>query len=140
MINFKNTNNIFIKANPSMGFNFPFMLLIPTNIRINPDLIVACTLPHDYLITSNSYLEALSKTCKDFSSLDPMHKHLSLESQNPLFIPFIPKISQLRPGFSGKKLFYNDFTNYSEIIKYYRNNITKEDIYKYTNLADNLVI
>lgn len=30
--------------------------------------------------------------------------------------------------------------SYSEIIKYYRNNITKEDIYKYTNLADNLVI
>ena len=108
MINFNNTNNIFIEANPSMGFNFPFMLVIPTNIRINPDLIVACTLPHDYLITSNSYLEALSKTCKDFSSLDPMHKHLSLESQNPLFIPFIPKISQLRPGFLGKKLFYND--------------------------------
>ncbi len=108
MINFNNTNNIFIKANPSMGFNFPFMLVIPTNIRINPDLIVACTLPHDYLITSNSYLEALSKICKDFSSLDAMHKHLSLESQNPLFIPFIPKISRLRPGFLGKKLFYND--------------------------------
>lgn len=99
MINFKNKNNIFIDANPTSGFNFPFMLVIPNNTRINPDLIVACTLPHDYLNNSNSYLKALSKTCEDFSSLDLMHKHLSLESQNPLFIPFIPKVVQLRPGF-----------------------------------------
>lgn len=136
MINFKNTNNIFIDANPASGFNFPFMLVIPNNTRINPDLIVACTLPHDYLINSNSYLEALSKTCEDFSSLDPMHKHLSLESQNPLFIPFIPKVISLKPGFLGKKLFYNDFTNYNEIIKYYKNSITLEDIYKYTDLSE----
>lgn len=132
----KNNIQIKIDANKEYGFNFPFLLILPEKLRENPDLIVACTLPHDFIDSSKSFEEVIEKTCTDFSSIDPMHKHLSLESGNPLFIPCIPKIKELRPGFLGKNLHNNDFSATLSMIKNNKTCITNENIYQYYNLAD----
>jgi len=124
----KDSKMIKINENPNYGFNFPFSLVIPKVLNENPSLVVACTLPRCFTDSSNSFDELIDKTMNDLGSVDPMHEHLSLENGNPMFIPCVPNIKEIRPGFLGKNVLYNNLQ--------VDNNTFIKDVSKYYNLAD----
>lgn len=130
-MNFKGINVGYeeIDANPELGFNFPFIILFPKNINANPNLIYACNLPDNYSNNASTFDELQELTKNDFDSIDPLTKHISLESGNILMVPFVPRFNKFRPNFLGRDCFLNDFDKYKDS-KFY------ESINKYINLAD----
>ena len=120
-----------IPSNPNEGFNFPFKIIIPKNIKNNPDLVYACNLPKDYSGKCSTMQELIEQTKKDFSSIDPMIEHLSLSSGNPMVIPFIPRLKGFRPNFLGRDCLSNNFTTFGDDKKFERemsvyNNLAKQ--------------
>lgn len=123
------TNCIDVQANPSLGFNFPYKIIIPLNLNSNPELVYACNLPKDNSSICSSFNELIEYTKNDFNSIDPMLIHLCLENGYPMLVPAIPRFKDFRPNFLGRDCFNNDFERL-------KNSKFKDDICKYLNLAD----
>lgn len=125
---------IMIKENPERGFNFPFGILLPENLRENPELIFSWSLPlggkHGGIIkTHPTYEVLLDASIKGMGSdIDYTMAHL-YESGNPMIMPIIPKFDGYRPNFLGSNSYHNDFSKYEG--KWFYNYLDK-----YVDLAD----
>ena len=123
------TDSLDIEANPELGFNFPFKIIIPRNLDVNPELVYACNLPKEISEDNISFDDLIEYAKKDFGSIDPMLVHLCLEKGYPMVIPFVPRFKGFRPNFLGRDCFHNDF-------KKLENSLFKDHLFKYENLAD----
>ena len=118
-----------IEANPDLGFNFPFKIIIPKNINNNPEVVYACNLPKDVSGKCNSFDEMIEFAKKDLGSIDPMHIHLCLEKGYPMIVPAVPRTKDFRPNFLGRDCLKNDFSLLQDF-KF------KEEVYRYKDLAE----
>ena len=123
-------NYIDIESNKENGFNFPFKIIIPKNIKENPDLIYACNIPKNESENCSTMEELIERTKTDISNIDPIQAHLCLTNGNPMIIPFIPRLKYFRPNFLGRDCLMNDFKILNNDKKY------AKDIHLYNNLAD----
>lgn len=123
------TDCLNVAANPELGFNFPFKIIIPKNVCENSEIVYVCNLPYDESERCNTFDEMIELAKQDMGSIDMMHIHLCLEKGHSLVIPIIPRTKEFRPNFLGKDCFKNDFS----VLKDFK---FKDDLYRYENLAD----
>lgn len=117
-----------VDANPELGFNFPFKIVIPKNVGENTEVVYASPLPRNESDKCNSFEEMIECAKKDLAFIDPMHEYLCLEKGYPMIIPVIPRTKDFRPNFLGEDCFKNDFSKCTDF-KF------KDEICKYDNLA-----
>lgn len=116
-----------VDADPKLGFNFPFRILIPKNVSENTEVVYVCNLPRNASAICDTFDELIERASESTGSVDPMHMHLFLDHGYPLIIPAVPRTNEFRPNFLGRDCFLNDFSDFKDF-KY------KEDLYKYNNL------
>lgn len=123
-----------VDANPELGFNFPFHILIPEKLNENPNLIYACNLTQDYSFKCTTIKELIDliKTSgnEKYASIDTMMMHLCLDNGNPMIIPFIPRLENFRPNFLGRDCLLNNF-KLTGADKYFA-----KEMYMYNDLAN----
>ena len=125
-----------VELNQEQGFNFPFRILVPNNLKQSPELVYAWTLPlggpHGAeLFEEHTSFERLQEEANnEISSIDPIMLHL-LEEGNLMIIPAIPRFSGFRPSFLGSDVYNNDFSKYEG--SWY-----KDYLEKYRNLPDQI--
>lgn len=98
-----------VEASPSLGFNFPFKIIIPQKLCVNLVVIYACNLPKDVTDECMTINEMIDVIREDYGSIDPVINYLSLVKGNPMVIPFVPTLRGFRPNFLGNDSLRNEF-------------------------------
>ena len=124
------TYYIDIPSNKDYGFNFPFRIYIPKNVKNKPEIIYAWNLPRNKDQETTSFDELQEKTIGNTNSIDPMHIYLCFKKGNIMIVPFIPTFKSFRPNFLGRDVYFNDYSNVLPDSPF------KDQLYRYNDLAD----
>ncbi|MBQ9024418.1 MAG: hypothetical protein IJ105_04275 [Bacilli bacterium] len=134
------------------GINMSFVLYIPKDINNDSTLILNGITPdigtkeqdkkdekestHLYGTYLDSYKEALQIANKAYFS--PDYKRLSINYNNPMLIPIIPRCMALYTGYLGYDVYHE---NYDRAIKAYEegwSRFSEEDLHKFDNLDEQI--